>query len=316
MSANKKLLAALYMGIIALAPLALGAQAPREDSGTAGGAQTQRRGSSAYGDPTECMAPCDPYKGMKKLLVIADVQTGFQHDSINHMMGVIEEMGRKTGIYVTFLRTDSQLVTFGPVTASSKRYAGKNTNYRNLDYFDAVMFLGAGEGGLSAQQKADLIAFVHDRGKGLVLGHAQGVDFYNWPEWGDMTGGFMKSEFPSSGMWAKVTDPSWKAAAAFGVQPFFWQDQWPVLQPQFNPGSVHTIIALDPSQMTPQQRARRTDDYFPIVWAKYYGKGRVFNFTGDHNDATIDQPRTRALLLEGIEWAFGMTNENAEPDKK
>jgi type 1 glutamine amidotransferase len=68
--------------------------------------------------------------------------------------------------------------------------------------------------------------------------------------------------------------------------------------------------------MTEQQRENRPDDYFPIVWANEFGKGRVFNFTGGHNDSTIDDSRSQALLLEGIEWALGLTTENVAPDKK
>src|SRR2546430_1111738 len=47
----------------------------------------------------------------KKLLVVADVQTGYHHDAINHQMAVIERMGRESGAYMTMLRTDSQLLT-------------------------------------------------------------------------------------------------------------------------------------------------------------------------------------------------------------
>jgi uncharacterized protein len=264
-----------------------------------------------------CNAPCDPYPGKKKLLVVADVQTGYQHNSINHTMAVIDTLGRSSGEFVTFLRTDSELVTKSPITVKSARYARGNINARNLDYFDAVFFLGSGEGTLSDQQKADLLSYVHDDGKGIVLGHAQGVNFYNWPEWGDMIGGFMASEYPITGMYAKVADPSWASAAAFGKDSFFWADQWPVLKPEFTRGSVHTIVALDPSRMTPEQAAKgRPDRYLPIVWAKSYGKGRVFNMTGGHNDATLDDPKTQALLLEGIEWALGLRSENVTPDAK
>lgn len=264
-----------------------------------------------------CNAPCDPYPNMKKLLVVADVQTGFHHASINHTMAVIEQIGRKAGVYVAFLRTDSQLITKGPITVTSARYARGNTNIRNIDYFDAVMFLGSGEGTLSAQQKADLVSFVRDDGKGLVLGHAQGVNFYNWPEWGAMIGGFMASEYPLTGMQARVVDSSWRSAAAFGRKSFLWRDQWPVLRPDFKRGDVHTIIELDPSKFTPEQKAKanRTDNYFPIVWAKSYGKGRVFNMTGGHNDATLDDPKTQALFLEGIKWALGLVEHDVTPDR-
>ena len=264
--------------------------------------------ASQVGQGAGTAAPAAPQR--KRLLALGDTHTGFTHDSIGHALAVIDRLGRESGLYDTYIRTDSQWITKQVVPPPAR-------NARNLDYFDAVFFLGSGEGTLSPRQKTDLLSYVHDDGKGLVLGHAQGVNFYNWPEWGTMIGGFMASEFPITGMYAKVTDPSWKAAAAFGKGSFFWADQWPVLKPAFKRGDVHTIVALDPARMTPEQRARanRPDDYLPIVWAKSYGKGRVFNMTGGHNDATLDDPKTQALLLEGIEWALGLRAEDASPDK-
>jgi type 1 glutamine amidotransferase len=319
MHGNPKRYLAMFAIVFTLTPLMLHSQdpaAPRPAAGAAAsGAQGQAHRAQPAGGPL-CNDPCDPYPRMKKLLIVADVQTGFQHDSINHTMGVLEEMGRKTGIYVTYLRTDSQLITKGKITGTSKRYANRSINARNLNYFDAVLLLGSGDSTMSDEQKADLLSFVHDDGKGLLLGHAEGVNLLNWTAFGDMVGGYMAKEYPATGMYARVVDPGWKDAAAFGKEPFFWADQWPVLQPQFKLGSVHTIIALDALKMTPEQRAQgRPDDYYPIVWAKYYGKGRVFDFTGGHNDQTLDDPRTQALWLEGIEWALGITNEDATPDK-
>jgi len=312
MSLSQMIGTALGLGAMLVASAGLQAQAPVGEVRPAAAGARPPSGPGAF-----CNAPCDPYPGKKKLLVIADVQTGYQHAAINHTMAVIEQLGRKTGKFVTFLRTDSQIVTKSPITVKSVRYARGNINARNLDYFDAVFFLGSGEGTMSDQQKADLLAFVRDDGKGIVLGHAQGVNFYNWPEWGTMIGGFMASEYPPAGMWAKVVDPSWKSAAAFGRKSFFWADQWPVLTPEFTKGGVHTIISLDPAKMTPEQmtRASRTDNYLPIVWAKSYGKGRVFNMTGGHNETTLDDPKTQALILEGIEWALGLRTEDTTPDK-
>lgn len=264
-----------------------------------------------------CNAPCDPYPDLKKLLIVADVQSGFHHASLNHTMAVLEQLGRKAGVYVTFLRTDSQLITKQPIKVTSARYARGNTNIRNLDYFDAVMILGSGEGTMSEAQKADLLAFVRDDGKGLIVGHAQTINFYNWPEWGVMIGGVMASEYPATGMFAKVKDPAWKSAAAFGRKSFLWKDQWPVLTPAFKRGDVHTIVELDVAKLTPEQlkRAGRSDGYFPIVWAKSYGKGRVFSMTGGHNDALLDDPKSQALYLEGIKWALGLTRHDVTPDQ-
>ncbi|MCM0031655.1 ThuA domain-containing protein [Sandarakinorhabdus limnophila] len=287
-------------------------------AGSAANAQSPAPPATPQGGPGGlCNAPCDPYPDMKKLLIVADVQSGYHHNSINHTMAVLEQLGRKAGVYVSFLRTDSQMITKGPITVTSARYARGNTNIRNLNYFDAVMILGSGEGTMSEAQKADLLSFVREDGKGLIVGHAQGINFYNWPEWGAMIGGMMASEYPATGMYAKVKDSAWRSAAAFGRKSFLWKDQWPVLTPAFKRGDVHTIIELDAARMTPEQvkRAGRSDGYFPIVWAKSYGKGRVFNMTGGHNDALLDDPKTQGLYLEGIKWALGLVNHDVTPDQ-
>ena len=136
----------------------------------------------------------DLWPGKKKLLLVADVQTGYHHDAINHGMAVVERLGRDSGAYVTFLRTDSQLITKQPIPGQGK-YAGGNINVRPLDFYDGVFLLPSGDGTMTEQQKKDLLAFVRDDGKGLIVGHAAGVAFtkkdasLTWPEWGDLIGG-------------------------------------------------------------------------------------------------------------------------------
>ena len=88
-------------------------------------AQAQAPAAPAVTAPAPRPAMPDPWAGKKKLLVIADVQTGWHHDSINHAMGVIEQMGREHGEWVTVIRTDSQLITKAPITGQGTRYAGK-----------------------------------------------------------------------------------------------------------------------------------------------------------------------------------------------
>lgn len=248
----------------------------------------------------------DPYAGKKKLLVVADVQTGFHHDSISRAMSAIEQMGRESGEFVAFLRTDSQLITRETIVGTGARYQGRRVNARNLDYFDAIFFLGSGEGTLSEAQKADLLAFVHDEGKGFIGGHASTVAFYNWPEYGEMIGGFMDGEFPVAPMQLTIEDPTFPGAAAF---PTRFADQYQYLKAPYDAADIHTIIRLDASALTPEQLARRPDGDFPVVWTKPYGKGRVFISTFGHLDAPWDEPAVRTLYLEGIRWALGLTGE-------
>ena len=265
--------------------------------------------AAAPGAPRQ--AP-DPYAGKKKLLVIADVQTGFHHDSINRAMGAIEQMGRESGDFVAFLRTDSQMITREPIIGVGERYAGRRVNARNLNDFDAIFFIGSGEGTLSDAQKADLLAFVHEDGKGFVGGHASTVAFYNWPEYGEMIGGFMDGEFPVAPRALTIEDPAFPGAAQF---PTVMADQYQYLKAPYDPADIHTIIRLDASQLTPEQLARRPDGDFPVVWAREYGKGRVYVSTFGHLDDRWDEPAIRNLYLEGIRWALGLTEADVTPNQ-
>ena len=111
----------------------------------------------------------DPWPNSKKLLAVADVQTGFHHDSISHALATVEQIGRKANAFVTMIRTDSQLITKGQIVGKG-RYEGRGVNARTLDYYDAIFMLPSGFGTMSEQQKKELLAYVHDEGKGLIVG--------------------------------------------------------------------------------------------------------------------------------------------------
>src|ERR1039458_514373 len=143
----------------------------------------------------------------KKLLAIGEVK-GFEHDSVSHGLATLEKLGRQTGLWDTYIRTDNELLT------KQKLAAG---NAKNLTYFDAVIFYTTGDLGLTDQQKADLISFVHDDGKGFLGIHSATDTYYNWPEYGEMVGGYF-NEHP----WGQVhctirtEDKSFPATAQIG----------------------------------------------------------------------------------------------------
>jgi type 1 glutamine amidotransferase len=265
----------------------------------------------------------DPWPGKKKLLLVADVQTGYHHDAINHGMAVIERLGRESGAYVTLLRTDSQLITKQPIVGQGK-YAGGNINVKPLDFYDAVFLLPSGDGSMSEQQKKDLLAFVRDDGKGLIVGHAAGVAFtrkdatLTWPEWGDLIGGLMDRVDGHAGEFRAnariiVEDTNFPGALAFGGPTFMFEEQHPVLMAPYSRDKVHVIMRLDPASLTEQQRAMRPDGDFPVVWAKQYGKGRVYNVGWGEFETTYDNPGFQKAILEGVKWALGIAPADVTP---
>lgn len=256
----------------------------------------------------------DPWAGKKKLLAIADTQTGFHHDSIPHALATIERLGRESGAYVTVIRTDSQLLTKQAIWGKGRYADGGQvrTNAKNLDYFDAIFFLGSGEGSLTDQQKADLLSFVRDDGKGFVGGHAATIAFYQWPEYVEMIGGAMDGEFPVAETPILVEDPAFPGMSAFsGVTTF--PDQFPILKAPYARDKVRVLMRLDPARLTPVQVARRADQDFPIVWARQFGKGRVFSSSFGHLETVWDDPRVQKMYLEAIKWALGAIPGDATP---
>jgi type 1 glutamine amidotransferase len=280
-------------------------QAPAEP------AAQQGRGRSRGGGS----ALADPWAGKKKLLIWADVQNGYQHPAISHAMAVIERLGRESGAYVSMIKTDSQVITKQPILGVGK-YTGRGINAHNLDYYDAIFFLGSGTGTLNDQQKEDLLAFVHDDGKGFVGAHATGVAFYDWPEFYNMMGSSMKGEYPIAPTSILVSDPKFPGADAFSKS-FDFSDQFSYPGPPYQKGMVHTIMRLDASKLAPEQikRAGITDGDFPIVYARMYGKGRVFYSSFGHPEETWDDARVQQMYLGAIKWALGLVNADVTPDQ-
>ena len=252
------------------------------------------------------------WAGKKRLLAIADVQTGFHHDSISHALATIERLGRESGAYMTMIRTDPQLITKDRIMGQGPRYSGRPVNARTLDFYDAVFLLPAGIGTFTDKQKSDLLSFVHDDGKGIVVGHAATVGYYQWPEWAELIGGTMSSEFFASAT-VIVEDPKFPGADAFGLAPFQFNEQHPVLKEPYSRDKVHVIMRLDPDKLSPSDRARRPDGDFPVVWARQYGKGRMYNVGWGHEETTWDDPRFQKMVLEGIKWALGVTQADVTP---
>ena len=258
---------------------------------------------------TACaQTPADPFRGKKKLLAIGDVRTGFQHDSVSHALATIERLGYESGAYVTFIRTDSQLITKSKIERHDPRTPklGAFINARNLDSFDAIFFMGTGEGDLTDVQKKDLLAFVHDDGKGFVGAHTGDDAYFTWPEFGEMIGGYFDNH-PWGVFDAPVIveDPAFPAMRAFPPA-FTIRDEIYVHKAPYSREKVHVLARLDAAKLD-YSKARdlhRTDRDFPVAWTKNYGKGRVFYSTFGHLPETWDNPAVQKMYFEAIKWAM------------
>src|SRR5206468_1106804 len=93
----------------------------------------------------------------KVILAWADTRNGIgQHESVSHALAVIERLGYESGVYDTYIRTDSAIISKTPLMTTGQSASGGPS----LANVDTIFFLGHREIDLTAQQKSELLSFV------------------------------------------------------------------------------------------------------------------------------------------------------------
>jgi len=244
-----------------------------------------------------------PQPRKRHVLAVGDTSTRtYQHASISHALSTIERLGRDTGLYETTIRTDTQLLT-------KKKMAG----LYNLDDFDAIFFYSIGEPAMTADQKADLLSFVREDGKGFVAAHTGNNNFYDWKEFADMIGGrFDDHPWELFDAPVVVEDPAFPAMKAFPLQ-FTVNDEIYQVK-EFSREKVRVVARLDPRQLDlGNRRIHRADQDFAVAWARDYGKGRVFYSTFGHRPEVWDRKDIQAMYFEALRWSMGLTDADVTP---
>ena len=82
----------------------------------------------------------------------------------------------------------------------------------------------------------------------------------------------------------------------------------------FSREDIHVLMRIDASKVDLKKPlVHRTDGDFPLVWAKNYGKGRVFFSALNHEIDSWDNPILQTMYLEALKWAMGMTDADVTP---
>ena len=182
----------------------------------------------------------------------------------------------------------------------------------SLSNVDAIFFLGHREVELNAQQKADLLSFVRDEGKGFVAAHTAVTAFESWPEFGELLGARYDGH-PWNTAYGSVIneDPAFPATKHFPPV-FNFTDEFYQAK-TYSRDKIRVVLRLDVSKMPANSEVHRTDGDFPLAWARMYGKGRVFYSALGHASSTWDDPSVYRMYFEAIKWSLGMTDGDATP---
>lgn len=248
-------------------------------------------------------------RARKRVLAWADTRNGIaQHDSVSHAISVIERLGYDSGTYDTYIRTDSNIISRKPLMTNGKPASGGP----NLNNVDAIFFLGHRDIELTDEQKADLLSFVKDDGKGFVATHTATTALLQWPEFGELLGGRYDGHPWGSAAGTMINeDPTFPATKHFAATVPFTDEFYQTMD--YSRDKMRVLLRLDVSKMPPNAGVHRTDGDFPLAWAKMYGKGRVFYSSLGHAAATWDNPDVSKMYFEALKWSMGLTPGDATP---
>lgn len=241
----------------------------------------------------------------KKVLFIG-ATAGWQHDSVSYAAGALWKLGVETQLWETYIKTDTQLLTKQKIVPFG----------RNLNYFDAVVFCTSGELPMNDEQKAALLSFLKDDGKGFLGLHAATDTLYKWPEYGEMIGGYFDFH-----PWNVFDAPLVVEDSSFpGMQhlprAFTLRDEIYQIR-EFSRDKVRVLLSLDSSKLDmTKPYIHRTDNDFAVIWARNYGKGRVLYNGLGHLNEVFDRPDVQKMMVEHMKWILGLVPGDATPRPK
>jgi type 1 glutamine amidotransferase len=248
----------------------------------------------------------------KAVLAWADTRNGIaQHDSTSHALAIIERLGYESGAYDTYIRTDSNVIAKHALTTDGKPASGGPS----LENVDAIFFLGHREIQLTDAQKADLLSFVKDEGKGFVAAHVGLTALESWVEFGELLGARYDGHPWNTATGSIINeDPQFPATKHFAPV-FTFTDEFYQAK-EFSRQKIRVLLRLDVAKMPSNPELHRTDGDFPLAWAKTYGKGRVFYSSLGHAASTWDNRDVSQMYFEALRWALGLDPGDPTPRAK
>lgn len=237
----------------------------------------------------------------KRLLFVGQSK-GYQHDAVSTAMATLYDLGRSTGDWEATLRTDC-----GNITKKPLKYEA-----RNLDQFDAVVFFTDGDLDMDDSQKADLLAFVRDDGKGFMGIHSATITFPSWPEYRKMLGGAFDGhpwgQFDAPLIVDAPDFPGFrKLPPAFSLRDEIYQIR------DFSPANSRVLLRLDPEKLDRTRKGVRPQNEFPVAWASSYGKGRILYNGLGHRREVWEQTEFRDMWVESTRWVLGLVPGDPSP---
>lgn len=261
--------------------------------------------------PTE--APAKPQKPRKVL--IFTLASGFVHSSIPLGAQTFKMMGEKLGTWDAVISNDKEmfqpdkLTEFDAVIMEST--TGELFGLHRGDYNK----ISDEEKQHNDALRKSFIDYVRS-GHGLVGVHAAGDCSYDWPEYGEMMGGYFNGH-PWQHVTYKIDDAASPLTAMFPKEGFELSDEtYTYKKEPYSRSKLHVLASIDMSKMSDGEKKKENRPYdhdYALAWVHEFGKGRVFYAAHGHREEIYWNPVMLKFYLAGIQYALGDLQANDAP---
>jgi type 1 glutamine amidotransferase/HEAT repeat protein/fructose-specific component phosphotransferase system IIB-like protein len=245
-------------------------------------------------------APAVPQAGRR--LLVFTLCKGFRHSAIECGAAAVAALGERTGAYEAVVSDDLAVFTAD-----------------RLQQFDAVCFMNTtGELLVDEAARRSLLDFVRG-GRGVVGIHGATDCCYEWPEFGELMGGYFDGHPWGAGdtVTLKVEEPEHPLCRAFGSSRFTITDEIYQFRAPYSRAALRVLLSLD-TQRTDMNKPgiKRTDGDFAVSWVRSYGEGRMFYCSLGHREDVFWNRTVLEHYLAGIQFALGDLPADATPSER
>jgi hypothetical protein len=250
----------------------------------------------------------------------------YKHPSLDDAEQAVAAWGEDNGFQVTSLQGYLQTAPDLDLSLVTAEY---------LAQFDGVMMMTNGNLPMSEEQKRALVDFVR-RGGGFVGVHNAALTFYDYPEFGEMLGGYFRRAIQQNHVFVlRVEDTEHPATRMLGPS-------WPIVDELYEYGTaawsaerpeenidvlfdnripigfsrdrVRVLLSIDTAETDLDGLELEPGGDYPQSWVRGFGAGRSFYTSiGHRDDIWSNDPVFRAHVVGGIRWALGLEEGDATP---
>jgi hypothetical protein len=241
----------------------------------------------------------------------------YKHTSLDDAENAVTAWGREAGFEVTTLEGYRQTAPNLDLSMISAEYLAR---------FDGIMMMTNGNLPMMLEQRAALVDFVR-RGGGFVGVHNAALTFYDYPDFGEMLGGYFRRAIRQNHVFVlRVEDTSHPATRMLGTSwPIvdelyeFGTAPWSPDRPEenvdvlfdnripvgFSRDRVHVLLSIDTRETELEGLGLEAGGDYPQSWVREFGAGRSFYTSiGHRDDIWTSDPVYRAHVTGGIRWAL------------